>query len=332
MIKRKKLMPVLLIIASIVVSFGLTELVLRLVGFSFHLYPEKIEFGYPDPVTMDKYFFKDRDVLWVRSFYYHNLKHHIANNPQLALMGCSCTALGKFDEYLKEIIDELHPDNTFAYANLAASGWSSFQGLNQLKRDVLRIKPKVITIMYGWNDHWKGFGVQDKNVVQLNTTWLYQMRNLRLVQLYNKTHLAVIGGLGNAKFAQRVSLPDYQSNLTEMVKIARKNNIVPVLLTAATSHRKGKEPEYLKDRWLHDLNDLVPLHQSYVEAVREVARNENAHLIDLAKHFDGLPYEKVTREYFWSDGIHYHPAGGRLIAHLLYKYFQENNLLEKLIH
>jgi hypothetical protein len=42
---------------------------------------------------------------------------------------------------------------------LAVGGWASEQGLRQFRRDVLPLHPRVVmTIYYGWNDHWIAFG------------------------------------------------------------------------------------------------------------------------------------------------------------------------------
>ncbi len=40
-------------------------------------------------------------------------------------------------------------------------------GVRQLQRDVLPLRPRVITIYDGWNDHWIGFGLPDPEVARL---------------------------------------------------------------------------------------------------------------------------------------------------------------------
>ncbi len=322
---------VLLVVISIVLSLGLAEGVLWIADFSYPLYPEKIEFGYPDPVRMGQQFVQDKDLFWVRPTYREKLEKAAGERPGLALMGCSCTELGKYDKYLEEIIDRNQPDNRFGFVNLAVSGWSSHQGLAQLKRDVLSIKPKVVTIFFGWNDHWKGFGIEDKDIAGLNDSFLYRLRNVRIIQLINKTYLAIFGGFEKSQFPERVSLSDYRFNLIQMVRIAKENDIVPVLLTAPTSHKKGSEPEYLTRRWLTRLEDLIPLHQSYIQVVREVAAKEDALLLDLAKIFEDLPAEAVEKSFFLRDGIHFQDAGGEMVARYLYDFLLKNDLLQRLI-
>ena len=42
---------------------------------------------------------------------------------------------------------------------LGVGGWTSAQGLAQLRRDVIPLHPKVITVYFGWNDHWRAMGL-----------------------------------------------------------------------------------------------------------------------------------------------------------------------------
>ncbi len=81
---------------------------------------------------------------------------------------------------------------------------------------------------------------------------------------------------------------------------------------------------------LKDLSRLVPLHQRYVSIVREVAREEEAVLCDLARRFEALPHRDVAEKYFGLDGIHPTEEGNRLIAQYLYECFEENRLLERI--
>jgi hypothetical protein len=45
-------------------------------------------------------------------------------------------------------------------------GYTTYQGLRQLERDVATLHPVIATFYYGWNDHWIGFGIEDRDVAR----------------------------------------------------------------------------------------------------------------------------------------------------------------------
>ena len=316
-----------LLIISTVLSLALAEGILRVIGFSFKLYPEKVQWGWPEEREIKALFRRDKDLFWVPKNYDQKVAHFKKENPTTVFMGCSCTQMGQYDRLLHDIIVRKHPGKAFSYANFGVGGWSTYQGLQQLKRDVVGLKPKLITIFYGWNDHWIGFGIEDKHVRDYNTSVLYSLQRFRLVQLVTQ---AVVKIEQKELLPERVSASDFQKNLTEMVKIARRNHIIPVLLTAPQGHQKGKEPVFLATRWLRNLKDLIPIHQKYVSLVRKVAKKEKVVLCDLARKFEQLPKEDVVNKYFHVDGTHLRKAGDAVIADTLYHCLNEHGVLEQI--
>ena len=115
-----------------------------------------------------------------------------------------------------------------------------------------------------------------------------------------------------------------------MIWIARDNDIIPLLLTAPSSHKKGEEPAYLAERWLNDLHQLVPIHKKYVQAVRDISSKEDVPLIDLYAEFNQLPQEELNK-FFQKDGIHLTSEGNRKIAEFIYNYIVRNDLQNRLI-
>jgi hypothetical protein len=88
-----------------------------------------------------------------------------------------------------------------------------------------------------------------------------------------------------------------------------------VLITAASNHTPGAEPQYLSVRHLRHLQDLIPEHQRYVEATRRAAMASGAVLCDSAAHFASLPGSHAP--FFRRDGIHLNEVGDRELAGLL---------------
>ena len=312
----------------------LIELGLRLFGFQFTLEPPKVEFGWPDPFVLENEFLTDPDLLWVPPEYPAQVAAAQGQQPSIVFMGDSCTYWGQYPEQLRSIIAGRHPDSDFTYVNLGVPGWSSYSGLQQLQRDVLPIRPQAITIYYGWNDHWNYFGLQDKDAARSlnseNSSKLSAARSrLRIAQLVNRAFLAIRQNSANPS-RERVPLDDFRANLRQMVRIARDNDIIPILLTAPTSHQRGQEPAYLAHRSLTNLEDLVPLHQQYVQAVRDVAAAENAPLIDLHQEFNQLPRPNLER-LFTKDGIHLRAEGDQKIAEIIDRHLAQAGLYPQII-
>lgn len=325
MSRRRELAKNVALLAGTTLFFlAIFEVGLRLGGFSFVLYPEEIEFGKPDPVLLENAFLEDDDLFWVTKDYPEKLERLAASSPDVVFMGDSCTQFGTYDDAFTELAavrGNLH----LSTGNVGVAGWTSYQGRRQLERDVLPLAPKIVTVYYGWNDHWIGFGIEDKTIAQIKRIFSSRLSDLRVVQLLTKG--LVVWRTRQTAFPERVALEDFRVNLEAIVELARDGGIRPVLLTAPTSIREGAEPDYLADRWVRDLSDVVPLHRAYTDAVRDVARTENVPLCDLAHRFAALSPAELDAA-FMADGIHLTPEGDRRIAEDLADCFERDGLWE----
>ena len=301
----------LLLLAATVAFFALIfELGLRLAGFEYVLRPQDIQFGRPEPVLLKVAFLEDDDLFWVQRDYPEKIARLAASRPPLVLLGDSCTHLGHWDQELAALYQKRF-GRELTYGNLAVAGWSSYQGLRQLERDVPALAPKVVVAYFGWNDHWIGFGIEDKNVARVKMIFSSRSSGSRLVQLLTKAYLA--WGTRETDLPNRVSRADFKANLEAMAARAEEQGARLVLLTAPSNHQAGQEPPGLEDRWLRSRDELVPLHQSYVEAAREASRESGAVLCDLAAEFGALPAEERSR-LFMQDGIHFQAPGDAHLA------------------
>jgi lysophospholipase L1-like esterase len=320
----------MVIVISLLIGLVLGEAVLRIIGFEFALYPN-VEFGWPDPVTLKSMYDVDKELFWVPYGYHSKVGEWKGKEPWIVFMGCSCTEFGRYDQFLGELIYNQNPNTEISWVNVGVGGWSSYQGLQQLTRDVLPMKPRIITFYYGWNDHWARFGLEDKYIGKFNLELPAALMKLskisRLGQLINKSifTLKLPAFKPNEEWPVRVSLLDFSSNLRQMVKIARDNDIIPILITAPTSHQIGKEPTHLDDRWLDDLDELVPLHNKYVQAVRDVSSEDDVPMIDLYTEFHRLPEEDLNK-YFLADGIHLNKEGNKKIGEFIYNYLSSKDI------
>lgn len=323
-------------IIGIVFVLILGEIALRLAGIEYALYPTKIQFGWPAPVVLHSRYTVDRHLLWVPNGYSAKVAAWKGRQPTIVFLGDSCTEWGKYPEFLASIMRGRSTKRDFTYVKVGGVGWSSYQGLRQLERDVVPMRPRAVTIYYGWNDHWTNYGLEDKRIGEIYRKHppllLEWSSRIRMVSFVNQTIFNVRYPISkqHSKGSVRVSLSDFSANLRRMIQIARDNDILPILLTAPSSHRKGKEPRYLTERWLNDLSDLIPLHQQYVQAVRDVAAQYHAPLIDLYAQFNRLPKEERDKS-FKKDGIHLKREGDEKIAEMIYLYLVQTGLLGRIM-
>ncbi len=324
--RRRIVWSLLSLAGSLVLCLAIVEIVLRRAGFSYELRAGIVQ-GAGDLHAAFDGCVIDRELIWVPRRYGERFERVLATKPDVLCLGDSCTELGSYEKRFGELAHAAFPDRGITTAKLGVTGWSTHQGLRQLERDVIRIKPRVITIYYGWNDHWNSIGLTDQELAKFNASPLFRLRRLRLGQLATRAYVGLRRS-GQAELGLRVPPEEFRRNLIAMVAEARAQGIIPVLLTAPTSHQPGSEPPHLAPRWITNLGDLVPLHEQYIEIVRAVAGAHRVALCDLAARFDALSREAVRNDLFQSDGIHLTPEGDRLIARCLFDCFEENGLFD----
>ena len=300
-----------LIAAGVAAALLLGEAALRLGGFTYRTFPT-VQFGWPEPTAIAQQYVPDRELFWVPRDYRQRLTAAAQTGVGVLFMGDSCTEFGTYPQHVQELLAVRHPLLARG-VKLGVSGWSTEQGLAQLKRDVLPLHPTVITVYFGWNDHWVALGPPD-DAARPSAMWFWLSQHLRLAQLVTKARFAFMTR-SLADRPNRVSLERYRHNLQAMVQVAQHNGIHPVLITAPSHHVPGAEPEYLGVRHLRHLSDLIPLHQAYTAATRSVAESEGATLCDAASAFDKLPGPRG--EYFMSDGIHLNDTGNLRMAEMV---------------
>jgi lysophospholipase L1-like esterase len=306
---------------SVLLSLVLVEITLRLVGFTYELKVQVVEAQAPNRDRVFEGYSVDRDLLWVRKTYPEILERALTHHPRLVHMGDSCTEFGDYDRRLDQLL-RAERGSAPGFANFGCAGWSTYQGRRQMQRDVRRVAPDIVTIFYGWNDHWKSVGLDDREVARFNETLLYRLRGLRLAQLATKVTVALKARRPGGP-PPRVSEPDFEKNLVEMVRIALELGAVPVLLTAPTPAFENE------GRWTGDLLPFPEIHRRYAAIVRRVASANGAVLCDLAARFDTIPRGTLRSVYFFKDEVHLTDEGNQLIAETLAACFRERGLLAR---
>jgi lysophospholipase L1-like esterase len=298
-----------LIAGSIVAAVLVWELILRVAGFEYHTFPTA-QFGWPEPEVIAKEFEPEPELFWVPHNYPQMLEDARRLQPIVAFLGDSCTQFGTYPRLtLDRLVDTGHRDLARG-VKLGVAGWSTVQGLAQVRRDIVPLAPRIVTIYFGWNDHWVALGPPDDEARPGPLKfWLSQ--HVRLYQMFIKGKLGQ-AARNLATRPNRVSLERYHTNLTSMAHDITSFGGRPVFITAPSSHVAGQEPVYLAQRHVRSLGELVPLHQAYVNETRTAAAESGAMLCDAVDAFDHLPAPAST--YFMKDGIHLSDEGNRQMA------------------
>ena len=319
---------------STVFFFGILEGALRVVGFRFTPPPIRIE---NDGAVVKPRHIGSEFVGWApepgegafNADGFVGPRIPLERTPgalRIAVVGDSCTEWGDppYSVLLQQQLEQRW-DRPVEVLNAGVTGYTSYQGLRRLSDQVLAYRPDVVLVYFGWNDHWLWADKTDAEMMAPKGAslweWLAWMRNLqgsRVVQagLFAADEIRVrIERPGERKARKfRVPLEEYRVNLRRMVEAIRSVGATAALVTAPTdmtAKTPTEEFEILTGLESTGFESPKRLHDAYVETTREVARVENAWLIDANRSFAGK--QGLIRK----DHIHLTPEGIEAMAQLL---------------
>lgn len=326
----KRLAYTLIIVA---VFFATLEGVLRLAGFEFQ--PERIRVG-PEYAGAGRIFRNSRTKWWEPLPGASPFNEDGFIGPRIpeertpgvfraALLGDSCTQIGNppYSGLLRDHLTRAW-DRPVEILNAGVIGYSTDQGLRHLAEDVLPYRPDVVTLYFGWNDHWLWQPRTDRELMSARRNpsldgRLGPLASSRLVQA---------GLLGSALLRQisirkpppgaqnvfRVPIAEYRENLRKMVRMIEQNEAIPILITAPTDLNSDTPIErfpMLTGLPQEKCRNVKELHDAYIEATRDVGSETRAILVDAATTF------AVEEALIMEDHIHLSPKGTEMMAELL---------------
>lgn len=312
----------MLALLSMYVFVALCETTLALVGFKAELptviFVSKNHAGetvvknagdIPDPVLLWKFNpgalfanrrinalgFRDREVDPVKK----------PGSIRVICMGDSITAQGRpgYSQYLHERLTNSPPTpHAWEAFNMGVHGYSSAQGLKLFQIQTKLLQPDIVTIYYGWNDHWKN----DKTDHELMAVEV-GARTERMIKALQHKRLFVflvwalnpqrrIRPAGERPF--RVPPEEYRATLELFIREVRNSGAIPILVTAP---RRKLTCNLVNKGFANSPEEAQQTHDQYVAITREVARDTRAYLLDLPTLFAG----KECDQYFADDGIHF---------------------------
>jgi len=239
-------------------------------------------------------------------------------------MGDSCTGQGipPYSRILNDLLTA-HPPTPAPWEafNTAVHGYSSVQGLELFRTRIRRWAPDVVTVYFGWNDHWLGrkpdrlqmaWGANRPvaalaSVLREKRFFQYLMHRLQPDRAVRKTDAPATPGQG-----PRVPPDDYERTLRQFVGEIRKAGAVPLLITAPRAQAVSR---YFVHRQLaRSVDELQEAHDAYNDIVRKVAAETGAPMLDLA----GIVAREAPPDLFIRDGVHFTQDGLGWIAQRIY--------------
>lgn len=239
-------------------------------------------------------------------------------------MGDSVTAQGKpgYSQYLHDRLVANPPTtNTWEAFNMAVYGYSSVQGLRVFQLQTKPLEPDVVTLYFGWNDHWLEMQTDRNRMARRLPGWFAPvyaaLKTKRVFML--ATSLSRGTGLtfeARTEPGFRVPPDEYRQVLAEFIAEIRSVGAEPILITApwrTVYPVKDRFPEVSKTL------DYSAIHADYVQLTREIARAHDAALIDLAAIMADASYD----EHFLDDGIHFKQSGLEIIGDIIHRKLAE---------
>ncbi len=192
---------------------------------------------------------------------------------------------------------------------MACYGYTSVQGLKVFQMQARELKPDIVTLYFGWNDHWLEMET-DRNRMAVKTSPLYgKIYNL----LKTKRLFMMTVKLGNSKgrsdavrteLGFRVPPDEYKEVMTELISEIRAVGAYPVVITAPRRDSNTHQDKYGTGI---DYNEA---HDQYVQISIDVAAAHGADLLDLSSILAAEEFD----ECFKDDGIHLTQSGLKLVA------------------
>ncbi len=306
-----------------------SEGALALAGFDREIPPVTIE-GESGPDESPVHFARDAELGWVfqregefrgrpvNRLGFLDREVDVRKEPgirRVICMGDSCAAQGSppYSGYLHAQLaeDPVAPGNWEAF-NVGVHGYSSWQGRKLYRLRVKEMEPDLVTLHFGWNDHW--------SAPQPDSVRFGRVFGARLGALLNALHrkrfyaFMVHAARGTVKpdsgetMAVRVPPETYARTLREWVDEIRADGAIPILLTAPRAARLASQ--VVRNNKLADMEEALAIHDRYVELTRRVANEKDVEIVDLAARFSGPDAAPL----FSGDGIHFRKEGLRRIA------------------
>jgi hypothetical protein len=230
--------------------------------------------------------FRDREF----SFQKDSNSFRIICMGDSVIFGCQTRIEDTFPKILEKLLNSQFPKKKFEVFNAGVPGYTSYQGLVWLQKEIIKYHPDLIIIYYGINDRagsYKPDKKQKRLPVLIVRTANY-LRRFQFYNLFNKTllYLKYPPRKEGLYSAYRVSSGDFRDNLLNMKKICEKNGIKILFIVRPVLYDPEKKIVFTDSRYIppgdilqFDIYSLFKGRESYSDKLfLDDARPFNFHL------------------------------------------------------
>jgi len=295
-----------LLLVTVYLSTGLLEFVLAEIGFNIEMAPVIFALENSDGETEESKGYADPELRWkfTKGEKYHGTMVNSLGyrgrevSPEkeegtirVICMGDSVTAQGEpgYTQCLHELLEASPPtSNKWEAFNMAVYGYSSVQGLRVFQLQTANLAPDVVSLYFGWNDHWLEMRT-DRDRMAKKTNPIYgKVYNLLKTKRFFMllTRLFDPDNRGNAKkncYGFRVPPDEYRDVLEDFISEIRAAGAIPLIITAARRNVIQNDGKVDAGNNKPDYNKV---HDEYVEIARQTASKLDVDMLDLHKLLD----------------------------------------------
>lgn len=246
-----------------------------------------------------------------------------AGTRRVIALGDSCTAQGHppYSDVLHDLLQRQAPTtDRWESFNLGVFGYSVMQGYYIFGKDARAFQPDVVTLYFGWNDHWLHVKPDHlRMAVRLSPLAAATAEALQRKRLFaGLARLQRTDGAAENVPGRDYRVPPelYRATLARLIRDIREAGAVPLVITAP---RRELTDALVGSGHADNPDAAEQAHDQYVAITREVAAAEKAELLDLAQQFTGPEYDAL----FSRDGIHFQQPGIEAIASAIHAKLME---------
>ena len=249
-------------------------------------------------------------------------------------LGDSCTVGWYFkDTYtsiLKDLIANKYPSLSIAAINAGVDGYTSYQGLKFISKNINFFKPDLLLVHFGHND-WSDaiLNIEDKRQNYFNFLYLKSKKILKKSFLFLTIYEAVYKLKKDIirvpmQPAVRVSLKDFRNNLLKIYLLARSLDIPLIFINSSVSASKSNTRTDLNLEYIQNLS------KKYAKCMEEITNSyKGVYLVNVISLANAMGEIK-----FYADsknGDIWHPSrfGHKKIAEEVFDIITKNKIIER---